>query len=87
MVRELQDVEVTAPEEACFACEVSLPVAKAPVWTLNGDVLQPGPRILMEKMGTVHRLTLRQTSQDMSGVVEFIAGKAKSVAKLLVKGK
>ncbi|KAL7865382.1 hypothetical protein SRHO_G00106290 [Serrasalmus rhombeus] len=85
MVQDLQDVEVTASEEACFACEVSVPVLKAPVWTLNGEVLQPGPRVLLEKMGTVHRLTLRQTSEDMSGVVEFVSGKAKSTAKLHVK--
>uniref|UniRef100_W5K7R4 Obscurin-like protein 1 n=1 Tax=Astyanax mexicanus TaxID=7994 RepID=W5K7R4_ASTMX len=84
MVQDLQDVEVTAPEEACFACEVSVPV-KTPVWTLNGEVLQPGPRVLVEKMGTVHRLTLRQTSEDMSGVVEFVSGKAKSTAQLRVK--
>uniref|UniRef100_A0A8B9H1J2 Obscurin-like protein 1 n=1 Tax=Astyanax mexicanus TaxID=7994 RepID=A0A8B9H1J2_ASTMX len=84
MVQDLQDVEVTAPEEACFACEVSVPV-KTPVWTLNGEVLQPGPRVLVEKMGTVHRLTLRQTSEDMSGVVEFVSGKAKSTAHLRVK--
>ncbi|KAL2081273.1 hypothetical protein ACEWY4_023126 [Coilia grayii] len=86
MVRELQDVEVAAPDEACFECEVSMPVTK-PVWTLNGESLQPGPRVLLEKMGTVHRLTLRQTSADMSGVVQFTSGKAKSTANLVVKGK
>ncbi|XP_030643506.1 obscurin-like protein 1 [Chanos chanos] len=85
MVRELQDVEVTAPDEVCFACELSMPVVKA-AWTLNGEVLQPGPRVLLEKMGTVHRLTLRQTSADMNGIVEFTSGKAKSSAKLHVKG-
>ncbi|XP_066541966.1 obscurin-like protein 1 [Hoplias malabaricus] len=85
MVQDLQDVEVTAPEEACFACEVSVPVAKAPVWTLNGEVLQAGPKVLLEKMGTVHRLTLRQTSEEMSGTVEFVSGKAKSTARLQVK--
>ncbi|XP_026861476.2 obscurin-like protein 1 isoform X4 [Electrophorus electricus] len=85
MVQDLQDVEVTAPEEACFACEISIPALKEPIWTLNGEVLQPGPRVLMEKMQTVHRLTLRQTYKDMSGIVEFISGKAKSTAKLHVK--
>lgn len=87
MVRELQDVEVVAPDEACFECEVSMPVTKAPVWTLNRETLQPGPRVLLEKMGTVHRLTLRQTSTDMTGTVQFISGKAKSTANLVVKSK
>ncbi|KAM3607075.1 uncharacterized protein V6R79_001471 [Siganus canaliculatus] len=84
MVRELEDVEVTAPSEACFECELSVPVPKAPVWSLNGEPLQSGPRVLLEKMGTVHRLTFRQTSPDMSGVVEFSSGKAKSSAQLKV---
>ncbi|XP_040003814.1 obscurin-like protein 1 isoform X13 [Xiphias gladius] len=84
MVRELKDVEVTAPAEACFECEVSVPVLKAPVWSLNGEPLEPSSRALLEKMGTVHRLTLRQTSRDMSGAVEFTSGKAKSRAQLRV---
>ncbi|XP_069010922.1 obscurin isoform X8 [Embiotoca jacksoni] len=84
LVRELKDVEVTAPDDACFECEVSVPVLKSPVWSLNGDPVQPSSRVSMEKMGTVHRLTLRQTSTDMSGVVEFTSGKAKSRAQLRV---
>ncbi|XP_050974238.1 obscurin isoform X14 [Labeo rohita] len=85
MVRELQDVDITAPADACFECEVSLPVAKAPTWTLNGETLHPGPKVVVEKMGTVHRLTLKQTSEDMSGTVCFIIGRAKSTAQLQVK--
>ncbi|XP_028249494.1 obscurin-like protein 1 isoform X7 [Parambassis ranga] len=84
MVRELKDVEVTAPNEASFECEVSLPVLKTPVWSLNGEPLQPSSQVLLEKMGTVHRLTFRQTSAEMSGEVEFTSGKAKSRAQLLV---
>ncbi|XP_038138827.1 obscurin-like protein 1 isoform X4 [Cyprinodon tularosa] len=86
MVRELRDVEVPANEEACFECEVSSPVLRSPVWSLNGEPLQPSSRIRLEKMGTVHRLTLRQTTPDMSGVVEFVSGKAKSQAQLRVVG-
>ncbi|XP_070771441.1 obscurin-like protein 1 [Enoplosus armatus] len=84
MVRELKDVEVMAPDEACFECEVSVPVLKAPVWSLNGEPLQPSSRVRLEKMGTVHRLTFRQTSPDMNGAVEFTSGKAKSRAQLWV---
>uniref|UniRef100_A0A8C1QZ22 Obscurin-like protein 1 n=1 Tax=Cyprinus carpio TaxID=7962 RepID=A0A8C1QZ22_CYPCA len=86
MVRELQDVDVTAPADACFECEVSLPVAKAPTWTLNGETLHPGPKVVVEKLGTVHRLTLKQTSEDMGGTVCFITGRAKSTAHLQVIG-
>ncbi|XP_070832769.1 obscurin-like protein 1 [Chaetodon trifascialis] len=84
MVRELKDVEVMAPDEACFECEVSVPVLKAPVWSLNGEPLQSSSRVSLERMGTVHRLTLRQTSPDMNGEVEFSTGKAKSRAQLRV---
>ncbi|XP_061579892.1 obscurin-like protein 1 isoform X2 [Cololabis saira] len=84
MVKELKDVEVVAPNEACFECEVSVPVLKSPVWSLNGEPLQPSSWIRLEKMGTIHRLTLRQTSPDMSGLVEFTSGKAKSKAQLRV---
>ncbi|KAK9969100.1 hypothetical protein ABG768_027305 [Culter alburnus] len=84
MVRELQDVDVTAPADACFECEVSLPVVKAPTWTLKGETLHPGPKVVVEKMGTVHRLTLKQTSADMSGIVCFITGRVKSTAHLRV---
>ncbi|KAK6292738.1 hypothetical protein J4Q44_G00373230 [Coregonus suidteri] len=85
MVRELKSVEVVAPDEACFECEVSVPVLKAPVWSLKGEALQQGPKFSLEKMGNVHRLTIRQTSVDMNGLVEFTLGKAKSSAELHVK--
>ncbi|XP_058247679.1 obscurin-like protein 1 isoform X1 [Hemibagrus wyckioides] len=85
IVQELQDVEVSAPEEACFVCEVSVPLLKSPIWTLNGDVLKPGPKVLLEKMETVYKLTLKHTSEDMNGVVMFDSGKAKSTANLHVK--
>lgn len=87
MVRELNDLEVVAPSDACFECEVSVPVIKPPVWSLNGEPLQQSSCVLLEKMGTVHRLTLKQTSPDMTGEVEFTSGKAKSTAQLCVLSK
>lgn len=85
MVKELEDVEVTEPEPASFQCEVSVAINKPPVWTLNGESLQPGPTVRMENHGTLHKLTLKDTSTDMSGVVKFTMGKAKSRAALAVK--
>uniref|UniRef100_A0A3Q1FD51 Obscurin-like protein 1 n=1 Tax=Acanthochromis polyacanthus TaxID=80966 RepID=A0A3Q1FD51_9TELE len=82
IIRELKDVEVMAPDEACFECEISVPVLKSPIWSLNGEALQPSSRVRLEKMGTVYKLTLRQTSPDMGGVVEFTFGKTKSRAQL-----
>lgn len=84
MVQELKDVEVTEPEPASFQCEVSVDISKPPVWTLNGATLQQGPSIRLENHGTVHKLTLKDTSADMSGTVKFTMGKAKSSATLSV---
>ncbi|XP_026127138.1 obscurin-like protein 1 isoform X13 [Carassius auratus] len=84
IVRELQDVDVIAPADASFECEVSLPVDKAPTWTLNGETLHPGPKVVVEKNGTIHRLILKQTSEDMSGTVCFITERVKSTAHLKV---
>ncbi|XP_054646786.1 obscurin-like protein 1a isoform X1 [Dunckerocampus dactyliophorus] len=84
MVRELEDVEATENESATFQCEVSVPISRPPVWTLNGESLQHGPSVRVENHGTVHKLTLKKTSLDMSGVVKFNVGKAKSSAVLSV---
>ncbi|XP_039998072.1 obscurin-like protein 1a [Xiphias gladius] len=84
MVKELEDVEVTEPEPASFQCEVSVAISKPPMWTLNGETLKPGPSVRLENHGTVHKLTLRNTSADMSGMVKFTMGKAKSTAMLSV---
>ncbi|KAM6945398.1 obscurin-like protein 1a [Aplochiton taeniatus] len=86
MVRALSDVEVSAPEPACFQCEVSVSVDKAPVWILNGEQLHPGPAVRLQNHGTVHKLTLNDTSASMSGTVRFTLGKAKSSAALTVHG-
>ncbi|XP_068165521.1 obscurin-like protein 1a [Antennarius striatus] len=85
MVKELEDVEVTEPEPASFQCQVSVDINKLPVWTLNGHALQAGPSIRLENHGTIHKLILKDTGVDMSGVVKFTMGKAKSSAKLNVK--
>ncbi|KAG7255494.1 hypothetical protein CRUP_000817 [Coryphaenoides rupestris] len=85
MVRPLEDVAVGAPGDACFQCEISHPVLRAPVWSLRGEPLQPGPTVQLEKMGSVHKLTLRQTTPDMSGEVGFTLGSACSSAQLTVQ--
>lgn len=85
--RELEDVAVTAPDQACFQCEVSVAISRPPVWTLNGETIQSSPDVRLENHGTVHKLNLKQTRPDMSGTVTFAMGKAKSSAKLNVMWK
>eukprot|EP00061_Rhincodon_typus_P015205 g42753.t1 len=79
------DVEVTAPDAIQLECEVSVPVIRAPQWSLNGQLLRNGDGVHMENRGTIQRLILSNTSPDMSGVVKFTAGKASCSAKLTVK--
>uniref|UniRef100_A0A3P8T8P3 Obscurin-like protein 1 n=1 Tax=Amphiprion percula TaxID=161767 RepID=A0A3P8T8P3_AMPPE len=84
MVQDLEDIEVMESEPASFQCEVSVAINKPPVWTLNGENLQPGPSVRLENHGTLHKLILKNTSVDMSGTVNFTLGKAKSSAMLSV---
>lgn len=84
VVKDIEDVEVRAPEMACFQCEVSVTLIKPPIWTLNGETLQSGPTVRIENQGTVHKLTFKKTSSEMSGTVRFTTGKAKTSAKLTV---
>lgn len=84
VVKDIEDVEVRAPEMACFQCDVSVTLIKPPIWTLNGETLQSGPDVRIENQGTVHKLTFKKTSSDMSGTVRFTTGKAKTSAKLTV---
>ncbi|XP_072902347.1 obscurin-like protein 1a isoform X2 [Hemitrygon akajei] len=85
MVKDLEDVEVRAPGGAEMECEVSVPVIRPPQWTLNSRLLQSGKGVRLENHGTVQRLVLSQTSPEMSGLVKFTAGKARSSARLTIK--
>lgn len=85
VARHLEDVQVSAPDHAHFECALSAPVSVSPVWTLNGEALQPGPGVLLERTGAVHRMTLRHTSADQTGQVEFTCGQARSKAQLRVQ--
>ncbi|KAJ6665562.1 hypothetical protein lerEdw1_003405 [Lerista edwardsae] len=86
VVRALRNVEVVAPSEAQFECEISAPHACTPLWSLNGEELQSGSRVQMESVGHVHRLRLCQTRPSMSGMVKVTVGSARSKAQLTVRG-
>ncbi|OCT63341.1 obscurin-like protein 1 isoform X2 [Xenopus laevis] len=84
--RGLSDVRVKAPEDACFTCDVSLPLSRPAQWSLNGEPLHNEEDVSIETRGNRHRLILRNTHPGLSGTVRFTAGKARSEAKLTVQG-
>ncbi|MEE6489033.1 hypothetical protein FKM82_015464 [Ascaphus truei] len=85
LVRGVSAVTVTAPGDACFECELSVPMSRPPQWSLNGILLHSGPDVILENKGTRHKLTLRRTHPRMTGTVRFTAGKTRSEAQLTVK--
>ncbi|XP_013918136.1 PREDICTED: obscurin-like protein 1 [Thamnophis sirtalis] len=87
VVQPLKNVEVMAPFEAQFECEISAPSDFTPQWSLNGEELQPGLQVQMESVGHIHKLRFCRTSPNMSGMVKITIGNARSKAHLTVRGK
>lgn len=86
IVRGMSSVEVMEPEPAQFQVETSLKSGRPPKWTLNGEVLEHGTAVNIDREGTLHSLCLTSTESSMSGPVLFVAGKSRSSAQLTVKG-
>ncbi|XP_039210332.1 obscurin-like protein 1 isoform X3 [Crotalus tigris] len=85
VVQPLKNVEVMAPSEAQFECEISAPPEFTPQWSLNGEELQPGLQLQMESMGHLHKLRFCRTNPNMSGMVKITIGNARSKAHLTVR--
>ncbi|XP_069770989.1 obscurin-like isoform X13 [Narcine bancroftii] len=85
IIKPIADVEVTEPNDASLECELSIADVKPPKWILNSQILHPSETVDIEHCGTIHRLILKNTYSQMSGVVQFIAGKSKSEARLTIK--
>ncbi|XP_029139630.1 obscurin [Protobothrops mucrosquamatus] len=85
IIRGLKSAEVLEEEEVTFECEVSHDNAKDVEWKLQDLSLQSNQmnEISVER-GRVHKLTLRNVTQQDSGTITFRVGPYTSTARLRV---
>ncbi|KAG8138689.1 hypothetical protein E2320_001557, partial [Naja naja] len=85
IIQGLKSAEVLEEEEVTFECEVSHDNAKDVEWKLQDLLLQSNQmnEISVER-GRVHKLTLRNVTQQDSGTVTFRVGPYTSTARLRV---
>ncbi|XP_049341975.1 obscurin [Astyanax mexicanus] len=87
IVRELQELTVTAGENAHFVCELSHENVTDGVWWLGSNVLQENEMNQMSCRGCEHHLVLTMTTPEESGVVAFVVGEERTSARLRVNSK
>ncbi|KAK1801420.1 hypothetical protein P4O66_022686, partial [Electrophorus voltai] len=85
--RELQDVTVTAGEDAHFVCELSHEDISHGVWWLGPNILQENEMNQMSCHGREHHLVLTMTTPEESSVVAFVVGGERTEAHLQVNYK
>ncbi|XP_029939546.1 obscurin [Salarias fasciatus] len=84
IVKGLQDITVTAGEDAVFVCELSHADVTEGVWWLGASPLQKNEMNQMTCTGRQHRLVLTMTTPDETGAVAFVIGEDRTSANLLV---
>ncbi|XP_032427406.1 obscurin isoform X11 [Xiphophorus hellerii] len=84
IVKELQDLTVTAGEDAVFVCELTHADVSEGVWWLGSSPLQKNEMNQMTCRGRQHRLVLTMTTPEETGNVAFVVEEERTSAKLLV---
>lgn len=84
IVKELQDITVTAGDDAEFVCELSHSDVSEGVWWLGSSPLQRNEMNQMTFCGRQHRLVLTMTTPEETGIVAFVIGDERTSASLLV---
>ncbi|KAM4574398.1 obscurin [Fundulus diaphanus] len=84
IVKHLQDLTVTAGEDAVFVCELSHADVSDGVWWLGSSALQKNDMNQMTCHGRQRRLVLTMTTPEETGQVAFVAGEERTSAQLLV---
>ncbi|XP_058494918.1 obscurin isoform X3 [Solea solea] len=84
IVTALQDMTVTAGEDAVFVCELSHADVSEGVWWLGSSPLQMNEMNQMMCHGRQHQLVLTMTTPEETGTVAFVIGDERTSARLLV---
>ncbi|XP_035989347.1 obscurin [Fundulus heteroclitus] len=84
IVKHLQDLTVTAGEDAVFVCELSHADVSDGVWWLGASALQKNDMNQMTCHGRQRRLVLTMTTPEETGQVAFVVGEERTSAQLLV---
>ncbi|XP_017262467.1 obscurin isoform X3 [Kryptolebias marmoratus] len=84
IVKELQDITVTAGEDAVFVCELSHSDVNQGMWWLASSPLQKNEMNQITYQGRQHCLVLKMTTTEETGTVEFVVGEERTSAHLLV---
>ncbi|KAL7874925.1 hypothetical protein SRHO_G00058950 [Serrasalmus rhombeus] len=84
IIKKLQDLEVTEKESAVFVCELSHDEVEGR-WYKGEVKLKPGDNIKMRQEGRTFILLFKSVKAEDAAEIKFVAEKASSTARLMVK--
>ncbi|KAL7886884.1 hypothetical protein AOLI_G00046050 [Acnodon oligacanthus] len=84
IIKKLQDLEVTEKESAVFVCELSHDEVEGQ-WYKGEVKLKPGDNIKMRQEGRTFILLFKSVKAEDAAEIKFVAEKASSTARLMVK--
>ncbi|NXD91739.1 TITIN protein, partial [Chaetorhynchus papuensis] len=84
--KHIKDIKVVEKKRAIFECEVSEPDIQVQ-WMKDGQELQIGDRLKIQREKYVHRLIIPSTRMSDAGQYTVVAGGNTSSANLIVEGR
>ncbi|KFV66309.1 Titin, partial [Dryobates pubescens] len=84
--KHIKDIKVVEKKRAIFECEISEPDVQVQ-WMKDGQELQIGDRMKIQREKYVHRLIIPSTRMSDAGQYTVVAGGNTSSANLIVEGR
>ncbi|NXO00169.1 TITIN protein, partial [Rhinopomastus cyanomelas] len=84
--KHIKDIKVVEKKRAIFECEISEPDIQVQ-WMKDGQELQIGERMKIQREKYVHRLIIPSTKMSDAGQYTVVAGGNTSSANLIVEGR